>query len=77
MEDNRGYKRESLINRWENEMKKEKQQTQDKVLKEFFETDLGKQIKENHEKHKEEQKKIRKLYDKLKNKKESQNENNR
>lgn len=72
-----GYKTESLINRWENEMKKEKQQTQDKVLKEFFETDLGKQIKENHEKHKEEQKKIRKLYDKLKNKKESQNENNR
>ena len=72
-----GYKTESLINRWENEMKKEKQQTQDKVLKEFFETDLGKKIKENHEKHKEEQKKIRKLYDKLKNKKESQNENNR
>jgi hypothetical protein len=66
-----GYKTESLINRWENEMKKEKQQTQDKVLKEFFETDLGKQIKENHEKHKEEQKKIRKLYDKLKNKKEN------
>ena len=72
-----GYKTESLINRWENEMKKEKQQTQDKVLKEFFETDLGKKIKENHEKHKEEQKKIRKLYDKLKNKKESQNANNR
>jgi hypothetical protein len=66
-----GYKTESLINRWENEMKKEKQQTQDKVLKEFFETDLGKKIKENHEKHKEEQKKIRKLYDKLKNKKEN------
>jgi hypothetical protein len=65
------YKTESLINRWENEMKKEKQQTQDKVLKEFFETDLGKKIKENHEKHKEEQKKIRKLYDKLKNKKEN------
>ena len=52
-------------------MKKEKQKTQNKVLKEFFETDLGKQIKENHEKHKEEQKKIRKLYDKLKNKKEN------
>lgn len=64
-----GYKTESLINRWENEMKKEKQQTQDKVLKEFFETDLGKQIKENHEKHKEEQKKIKDLYNKIKNKK--------
>lgn len=64
-----GYKTESLINRWENEMKKEKQQTQDKVLKEFFETDLGKQIKENHEKHKKEQKKIKDLYNKIKNKK--------
>ena len=62
------YKMESIINRWESEMKKRKQ---DEVLKEFFETDLGKKIKENHEKHKEEQKKIRKLYDKLKNKKES------
>ena len=63
-----GYKMESIINRWESEIKKRKQ---DEVLKEFFETDLGKKIKENHEKHKEEQKKIRKLYDKLKNKKES------
>ena len=63
-----GYKMESIINRWKSKIKEQKQ---DEVLKEFFETDLGKKIKENHEKHKEEQKKIRKLYDKLKNKKES------
>ena len=44
-----GYKMESIINRWKSKIKKQKQ---DEVLKEFFETDLGKKIKENHEKHK-------------------------
>ena len=61
-----GYKMESLINRWESEMEKEKQRKQEEVLEEFFKTDLGKEIKENHEKHKEEQKKIKELYNKLK-----------
>ena len=31
-----GYKMESLINRWENEMEKEKRRKQEEVLEEFF-----------------------------------------
>ena len=64
------YKMESLINRWEREIKKQEEKEREEFYNEFFtNTEVGKRLMEISKKNKAEKEVIKNLYEKVKNKK--------
>ena len=61
------YKMESLINRWEREIKKQEEKEREEFYNEFFtNTEVGKRLMEISKKNETEKEKIKDLYNKLK-----------
>ena len=64
------YKMESLVNRWEKEIKKKEEKEREEFYNEFFtNTEVGKRLMEISKKNKAEKEIMKELYKKVKNRK--------
>ena len=64
------YKMESLVNRWEKEIKKKEEKEREEFYNEFFtNTEVGKRLMEISKKNKAEKEIMTELYKKVKNRK--------
>ena len=64
------YKMESLVNRWEKEIKKKEEKEREEFYNEFFtNTEVGRRLMEISKKNKAEKEIIKELYEKVKNRK--------
>ena len=64
------YKMESLVNRWEKEIKKKEEKEREEFYNEFFtNTEVGRRLMEISKKNEAEKEIIKELYNKVKNKK--------